>query len=345
VQVETLRGCTMLVPREHAAVALKIRSRTFTHLARQARTLMPVTEKELDRLRMAVVDVLSSGAANYEEIEGRVPQELVRPFPAALRKLGLTGSLWLAINLLKEEGRVVKIQTVGRLDSTVYAFAQVSDVVGDDEVSGLRGELAIQELVRLYFLTEGPARMRDFAWWAGIHVTDGMRAAEGLGDSLVPIEVDGSREEFLIPRSRLEEFRSFRPEPTPTVNFLPYRDPYLKGQREIVNRFVRDEHFDKPFSRWKGKLINDALATVLWNGRVVGLWEWTHASGVDYVLFDEEAVDIAPQVEKQAAALDTFIREDLGSFRLQGLDYGRNQMTGIRELSSHWGQGAQAAVG
>src|SRR5438093_3248924 len=37
VQMETLRGCTMLVPREHAAVALRIRTRTFTELAKQAR--------------------------------------------------------------------------------------------------------------------------------------------------------------------------------------------------------------------------------------------------------------------------------------------------------------------
>src|SRR5437773_4719199 len=42
VQVETLRGCTMLVPRVQASVALRIRSRTFTELAMQVRQYMPV---------------------------------------------------------------------------------------------------------------------------------------------------------------------------------------------------------------------------------------------------------------------------------------------------------------
>src|SRR5215471_19155734 len=39
-QLETLRGCTMLVPREQVNVALRIRPRTFTELSKQARQLM-----------------------------------------------------------------------------------------------------------------------------------------------------------------------------------------------------------------------------------------------------------------------------------------------------------------
>src|SRR5437588_13115059 len=47
VQVETLRGCTMLVPRDQATIALRIRTRTFTELSKQARQQMPVTEPEM----------------------------------------------------------------------------------------------------------------------------------------------------------------------------------------------------------------------------------------------------------------------------------------------------------
>src|SRR5690242_14359221 len=50
VQLETLRGCTMLVPRDQATVALRIRTRTFTELSKQARQQMPVTEPEMEQL-------------------------------------------------------------------------------------------------------------------------------------------------------------------------------------------------------------------------------------------------------------------------------------------------------
>ena len=50
IQLETLRGCTMLVPRDQVNIALRIRTRTFTELSKQARQQMPVTEAEMEKL-------------------------------------------------------------------------------------------------------------------------------------------------------------------------------------------------------------------------------------------------------------------------------------------------------
>lgn len=334
----------MLVPREHAAIALRVRSRTFTELARQARSLIPLTEEELERLKRAVTEVLRAGPASYAELAGELPAELVRPFPAGLKRVGLNGSLWLAINLLKEEGRILKLQSAKRLDSTAYVFALVSTILPELDVFRLRSEHANVELAALYFTVEGPARIRDFAWWAGLHVTEAMRAVEALEPGLVRVAIADSPEEFLIGESELESFRRFRASGAPSVSLIPYRDMYLKGQREIVNRFVREADFDKPFSRWKGKLINDPVATIVAGGRVIGIWEWSPEDGVEYLLFDDAASEWIPQIEACAGKLGTFIQNDLGSFRLQGLDYGKNQMTGIHQLRDHWGQGARARV-
>ena len=50
IQLETLRGCTMLVPRDQTDVALRIRPRTFTELSKQARQQMPVTDADMEKL-------------------------------------------------------------------------------------------------------------------------------------------------------------------------------------------------------------------------------------------------------------------------------------------------------
>jgi hypothetical protein len=113
-----------------------------------------------------------------------------------------------------------------------------------------------------------------------------------------------------------------------------------------VNRFVSAQHADKPFSRWKGKLINDPLATIIRNGRVIGVWEWNEANeDVDLFLFDGSPKDVDKALKKRAGELASFIRNNLGEIRLQGLDYGPHQMTGIRELKAFWGKGAQVDVG
>ncbi len=156
--------------------------------------------------------------------------------------------------------------------------------------------------------------------------------------------IEGSKDEYLIPEPDVDEFYRFSPEDSPS-NLIPYRDTYLKGQREIVDRFLGVEHADKPFSRWKGKLINDPIATVVRNGQVVGVWEWNESTrNVDLILFETTPKPVEKALRKRAADLADFIRKDLGQTRLHGLDFGPHQMTCIHDLKAFWGKGAQVDV-
>jgi hypothetical protein len=345
IQLETLRGCTMLVPRDQANIALRIRTRTFTELSKQARQQMPVTDSEMEKLKSAILKSVQSGAKTAEQIQQAVPSNLSRDFGAELKRIGLTNSLSLAINLLKEEGKLLKQQSKKRLDSMDYSFVLASSVLPEADPQNLRLEVACAQLAEQYFKAEAPARIKDFAWWAGINVTDAIRGAGEIKPKLVPIPVEGTTDEFLMNESDLDEFFAFEPQEF-AISFIPYRDTYLKGQREIVNRFVSAEHADKPFSRWKGKLINDPLATIILNGRVVGVWEWSDdEDDVDLLLFDSNIPKPTEKViHKRAADLANFIQSTLGEVRLQGVDYGPHQMTGIHDLKAFWGKGAQVDV-
>jgi hypothetical protein len=345
VQLETLRGCTMLVPKSQAAIALKIRTRTFTELSKQARQQMPIAEPDMERLKTAILKALQNGQRTSEQIRAAVPATLVKDFGADLKRIGLTNSLTLAINLLKEEGKLLKQQAKKRLDSTEYSLALTSSVLPQIDPFNLRMEDACTQLAAQYFRAESPARVRDYAWWAGINVTDAIKGVAEVKPKLVPIPVEGTKDEYLISESDLEEFLAFEPQES-AVNFIPYRDTYLKGQREVVDRFVPSEHADKPFSRWKGKLINDPLATIVQDGRVIGVWEWNEdEEEVDQLLFDSSiSKSTMKNIRKRADELATFIRNNLGDVRLQGLDYGPHQMTGIHDLKAFWGKGAQVDI-
>ena len=184
----------------------------------------------------------------------------------------------LSINLLKEEGKIIKIHSKKRLDSMQYSYVLTSSLLPEVVTLDFRMEEACTQLAAQYFRAEAPARARDFAWWAGINVTDAIRAAGELKPKLVPIAVEGTKDEYLISEADVDEFLAFTPDES-AINFIPYRDTFLKGQREIVDRFVPLEHADKPFSRWKGKLINDPLATIVRGGQVIGVWEWNESRG------------------------------------------------------------------
>src|SRR5438093_7463522 len=345
IQLETLRGCTMLVPRDQASVALRIRTRTFTELSKQARQHMPLSDADMERLKTVILNVLHSAPKTADQLQRAVPSSLVKPFGPELNRIGLTNSLSLAINLLKEEGKVLKQEGNKRLDSTEYSFVLTSNLLPEADPFSLRMEEACAQLAAQYFRAEAPARIKDFAWWAGINVTDAIKGAGEVKPKLVPIAVEGTKDEFLISESDLEAFLNFKP-PEAAVSLIPYRDTYLKGQREVVDRFVPSEHADKPFSRWKGKLINDPLATIVQDGSVIGVWEWNEdEEEVDLLLFDSSISKPAMKViRKRADELATFIRNNLGDVRLQGLDYGPHQMTGIHDLKAFWGKGTHVDI-
>jgi len=342
LQLETLRGCTMLVPRDQANIALRIRTRTFTELSKQARQQMPITDAEMEKLKGAILKSLHSGPKTSEQLQHVVPSNLVRDFGTELKRIGLTNSLSLAINLLKEEGKVLKQQSKRRLDTMDYSFVLTANILPEADPLNFRLEEACAQLADQYFRAEAPARVKDFAWWAGINVTDAIRGAGEIKPKLTPVSVEGTVDEFLISESEVDDFFAVEPQEF-VINFIPYRDTYLKGQREIVNRFISSEHADKPFSRWKGKVINDPLATIILSGRVVGVWEWSEDDDdIDLLLFDSVPKAAERAIHKRASELANFIRSNLGEVRLQGVDYGPHQMTGIHDLKAFWGKGAQA---
>src|SRR6185369_3771687 len=95
VQLETLRGCTMLVPRDQASVALRIRTRTFTELSKQARQQMPISDADMEKLKTAILTGLHSGHKTLEQLLRQVPGNLVKDFGPDLKRIGLTNSLTL----------------------------------------------------------------------------------------------------------------------------------------------------------------------------------------------------------------------------------------------------------
>jgi hypothetical protein len=306
---------------------------------------MPVSDADMEKIKTAILTALLSAPKTSEQLQRAVPANLVKDFGTDLKRIGLTNSFALAINLLKEEGKLLKQQGKKRLDSTEYSYILTSSLLPEADPFNLRMEEACTQLATQYFRGEAPARIRDFAWWAGINVTDAIRGAAEVKPKLVAVAVEGTKDEYLISESDLDSLLGFKP-PEAAVSLIPYRDTYLKGQREVVSRFVPSEHADKPFSRWKGKLINDPLATIIFNGRVVGVWEWNEDDEeVDLLLFDSSIPkSVEKAIHKRAGELANFIHANLGEVRLQGSDYGPHQMTGIHDLKEFWGKGAQVDV-
>jgi hypothetical protein len=118
---------------------------------------------------------------------------------------------------------------------------------------------AIVELTRRYFVSHGPASVRDFAWWSGLTVADARAGIEGLGSQLTRAEWGG-------------QSYWFDPDITPaeTKNacwLLPAFDEYIVAYTD--RSAVSARLGDTPLSRRGGML--DPVVVI--DGQVVATWK------------------------------------------------------------------------
>jgi hypothetical protein len=85
-------------------------------------------------------------------------------------------------------------ELTGLLTSGPRKGRQLSFALLEERVPKARGldrDEAIGELARRYFVSHGPAQLRDFAWWSGATQLEARRGIEISGDVLEQTDVDG----------------------------------------------------------------------------------------------------------------------------------------------------------
>jgi hypothetical protein len=98
------RGCTMLVPRADAALALALSVHLGGRKAARDRDKLGVTLPELEKLCIQVRSALEAGPATSMTLRKRLPEGAIRRFGDAGKKLGVSSSLPMALRHLESRG-------------------------------------------------------------------------------------------------------------------------------------------------------------------------------------------------------------------------------------------------
>jgi hypothetical protein len=129
---------------------------------------------------------------------------------------------------------------------------------------------ALTEVFRRYLRAYGPATSRDFAQWFNITPAHGRSIADGVGDELEEVDVDGYRALLLRGEDEITESMEID-----SVRLLPHFDVY------VVGGFPRDELIPPAVQEAGAKrgkqraLLAGPSAVLLIDGRVAGVWKRT----------------------------------------------------------------------
>lgn len=161
----------------------------------------------------------------------------------------------------------------------------------------LEREEAISELAKRYFLSHGPATVKDFAWWSGLKMLEARLGIEI--NKFEELEVEG-KSYFWKPIEvpKLQE----------SVYLLPNYDEYGIAYTERSAFF--DDKF-KSFLDTRGQAIFQHL--VIYNGRLIGTWKRTLKAKtveVNFLFFEKQTQKVLDLVEKESQEYAEFLDLD-----------------------------------
>jgi hypothetical protein len=225
--------------------------------------------------------------------------------PISSKELGsVTGfkgpPLGTVLRCLRHEGRMLAL-TGHSLMSSAHRYVATSAWVPEGLDAGDQPG-ALAWLAGEYLRAYGPARVDDFAWWAGVSTKVAARAIAGhrtvdLGDGLLLL----ARDEAAFDRTLKLRGK---------VDLLPKWDAYTMGHApDGRRRFVHPDVQRRVYTPITTGLAGDGNPVILIDGEVVGLWTYTFKAGAHLDPFDTLGPRIRRRVDAQLEAVAGFLAQ------------------------------------
>jgi len=253
VRLVGMRGSSFLVPIDAADALLTIYA-------------MPM-DGQAGALRARGLD-----AATYRALKPHILEAAQEPIsPAQLRRaLGADPKdeqSYFAMRLMGREGLVLRVGT-GRVRSDdlrwVATEAWLGRPLGHADRVG-----ALAWLAEAYLAGHGPARVADFAWWAGLPVAQARSAVEAVKT----VEVLPGH---LLPAGLADDWHGVAELDDAALDVLPKWDAYTMGfAPDGRARLIDDAHLELAYSTREtriGATTGDGNPLVLEGGRAVASW-------------------------------------------------------------------------
>lgn len=286
VKVRYVRATLYILPSEMVPVAhAALRAKNQNNSCRYAQ-FMGVSDRDYRRVFPRVLEVLKGKALKASEIKSLLGEDL--HFPSLL-------------NLMCDEGLLLRVHSAGGREPRNYRFAIFKECLPDVNLDAYTEEEAVVRLLRAHLSAFGPATVEDIVWWTGLTRAHINRALEGLGSQVTAVGVAGLAENCLMLGENVAQLEQTRPATVQTINLLPNLDPYLMGYK-LRTRYLDAGHYHYIFDR-----SGNATATILLDGRVIGVWDISDRTVMKLFFFKRPEKVLVKQVEVEADRMARFI--------------------------------------
>jgi len=175
-----------------------------------------------------------------------------------LQKNGIATDDLLRFTYLIVRAELDRIVCSGARRGKQFTYALLDERA--PQARSLERDEALAELAKRYFVSHGPATLKDFVWWSGLTMADARNGLDSIRSQLISDVENGQTYWFAdsIPMRA----------PSPRVHLLPDYDEYAVGYRDRSAIFDLT-HTNKLDSR--GSEL--AQYTIVLDGHIAGTWK------------------------------------------------------------------------
>ncbi|WP_083441494.1 winged helix DNA-binding domain-containing protein [Nitriliruptor alkaliphilus] len=253
----------------------------------------------LEEAATQVLAVLADGVP-------RATTGLTAAVPALATEVTLGSGRWVQrapvssrlLFVLAMEGVIVRAAPAGTWRSSQYRWADTERWFGSRPARIEDPGDGRAALTGRYLATHGPATLTDLRWWSGWTARQATAALTAVDARAVTLEDGG--EAWILPGDEV----ATDPDQGGVVTLLPALDPTPMGWKQrdwylgAVDGVAATQLYDR----------NGNVGPTVWlDGRVVGGWAVRGDGTVVHRLLEDVGADAAAAVEREAAALTTWL--------------------------------------
>jgi len=285
-KIRCMRGTLYILTKEMISVAHAATKPVVEKLSRRYAEFRGVSADKYQEISKLILELLRSKEMTVAEIKVKLKTRL---------------HLSAVLNLMCDQGLLLRVQKGNGWESKNYRYAVFKEYLKDVDLDDLSEIEAITRLVADYLKSFEPATEADIAWWTGLNKAKVREALKRLSEQTTHLSIKELDGDFIVLRRDLDLMANIEPTDKPAVNLLPTLDSYLMGYK-LRERYLQPEHYDRIFDR-----SGNATSTILVDGRIMGVWDFSDGTKFKVFLFEETKDEIRQQIHLKAQEMGQFI--------------------------------------
>lgn len=216
------------------------------------------------------------------------------------KELNTTLNISPIVNLMCDQGLLIRGLSEKGRKSNLHTYYPLNEFFLDLESNKKDESEAKTEVIKWYLASFGPVSENDISWWTGFTRSQVKHAIKVLSNELTTFAASDIENQLMMLKEDQKKLDNTKTTGKQTTNLLPALDPYLMAFKD------RERYLDLEFYNYIFDRGGNAVATILLDGKVIGVWD-LELPFMKVLFFREVKAEITEEVYAKASNMGTFV--------------------------------------